>query len=173
MRLPYIFISALLALACLTGSAFGQSSKDYLRLVVDTAKDAYAYVNARGDTIIPFGRYFICYTNKFYKWAIVSSEDKGLIGIDRKENVLFNVFIFDNGPDYPSNGLFRIVKDGKIGYADLNGQIVIQPQYDCAYPFKNGKAEVGKGCGIKSDGEHSSWTGGQWVTIDKKGKIIK
>ena len=55
----------------------------------------------------------------------------------------------------------------------MNGNIIIQPQFDCAYPFKNGKAKVGKGCNKKTDGEHSQWTDGKWYTIDKKGKIIK
>lgn len=160
-------------LACLTGSTLGQSSNSHLRLVVDITNNEYAYVNAKGDTVIPFGKYQMCYTDKFYKFAIVCSREKGLVGIDRNEHVLFNIFVFDNGPDYPSNGLFRIIKDGKIGYANTRGQVVIQPQFDGAYPFKNGKAQVGKGCETRSDGEHHYWAGGQWFTIDKKGNVIK
>ncbi|MGZ3848664.1 MAG: WG repeat-containing protein [Flavisolibacter sp.] len=140
---------------------------------MDTTHGEYGYVNAKGDTAIQLGKYPMCYTDKFDKFAIVSTKDKGLVGIDRNENVVFNVYVFDNGPDYPSNGLFRIIKDGKIGYANLNGQIVIQPQFDCAYPFKNGKAKVGKGCKEKTDGEHRWWTEGNWYTIDKKGKVVK
>ena len=173
MRLILKLIFLILPLSIVTSNAIGQSSNNYLRCVVDTTNDEYAYVNKKGDTIIPFGKYLMCYTDKFDNFAIVSSKDKGLIGIDRNENVLFNVYVFDNGPDYPSNGLFRIVKDGKIGYADLNGKIVIQPQFDCAYPFKNGKAKVGKGCKEQTDGEHRWWTEGNWYTINKKGKVIK
>jgi hypothetical protein len=114
----------------------------------------------------------MCFTDRFHNFAIVSSKEKGLVGIDRNEHVLFNIFVFDNGPDYPSNGLFRIVKDGKIGYANMNGDVVIPPQYDCAYPFEKGKAQVGKGCDTKSEGEHQLWTGGKWFTIDKKGRVV-
>jgi hypothetical protein len=151
----------------------GQTNSGVLRLLEDTAKDDYAYVNSNGDTVIPFGKYLICYTKKFDKFAIVKSLEKGIIGIDRNENVLFNVYEFDNGPDYPSNGLFRITENGKIGYADMKGNIIVPPQFDCAYPFKNGKAKVGKGCKRQTDGEHSWWTDGTWYTINKKGNIVK
>ena len=98
---------------------------------------------------------------------------KGIVGIDRNENILFKVYIFDNGPDYPSDGLFRIVKNGKIGYANLKGQTVITPKYDCAYPFKKGKAEVGIGCQTKSAGEYHYWVGDHWYTINKRGQVVK
>ncbi len=137
------FISLIFTIACLPGNSFGQSAKDYLRLIVDTTNDRHGYVNAKGDKMIPFGKYDMCFTGRFYNFAIVICAHEGLVGIDRNENVLFNVFVFDNGPDYPSDGLFRIIKDEKIGYANLEGQIVIPPQFDYAYPFKNGKAQGG------------------------------
>ena len=120
MRTVFKLISLLL-IFFISDLSFGQIKHDFLQRVWDTTKDEYAYVNFKGDTIIPFGKYLICFTDKFDKFAIVSAPDKGIIGIDRKENILFNVYVFDNGPDYPSNGLFRIIKDGKIGYADMNG----------------------------------------------------
>ena len=106
MRTVFKLISLLL-IFFISDLSFGQIKHDFLQRV--------------WDTIIPFGKYLICFTDKFDKFAIVSAPDKGIIGIDRKENILFNVYVFDNGPDYPSNGLFRIIKDGKIGYADMNG----------------------------------------------------
>ena len=165
-----VYSSALLVVSL---CACAQTKSHFLRRVWDTTKDQYGYVNRTGDTVIPLGKYLMCYTEKFDEFAIVSSRDKGLIAIDRKENVLFNVYVFDNGPDYPSNGLFRITKNGKIGYADTKGNVIIPPQFDCAYPFKNGKAKVGKGCKKQTDGEHSWWIDGRWYTIDKKGNIIK
>ncbi len=119
------------------------------------------------------GKYATCYTKRFDDFAIVWSSEKGLIGIDRKENVLFHVFIFDMGPDYPSRDLTGIVIDGKIGYANMHGKIVVPPQYDCAYPFEHGKAKVGHGCTLKKYGEHSVWVGGEWQVIDRKGNVAK
>lgn len=165
-------VFSILLLACASNVVCGQRSENYLRRVFDASKDVYGYVNVKGDTVVAMGKYLMCYTDKFYKLAIVSSKDNGLVGINRNGKILFNVYVFDNGPDYPSNGLFRIVKDKKIGYANLDGRIVIKPSFDCAYPFRNNKAKVGKGCKEQTDGEHYWWTGGQWFTIDKKGNII-
>ena len=50
-------------------------------------------------------------------------------------------YLYDNGPDYLSEGLMRIQdSSGKIGYADEKGEIVISPQFAFGYPFKNGHA---------------------------------
>lgn len=87
----------------------------------------------------------------------------------------YQFFIFDNGPDYISNGYQRIVKDGKIGYYQpRTKKIVIAPQYKCAEPFENGKAFVAYDCEISDrDSEgHYSWNSKNWLIINKKGKII-
>jgi hypothetical protein len=95
-----------------------------------------------------------------HKWVVV----------DEQKTVLYDVFPYDNGPDTPSDGLYRIVKDGKIGYADATtNAIVIAPQYDCAFPFENGKAKVSTNCQTTKDGDHSVWTSDAWQFIDKKG----
>jgi hypothetical protein len=97
---------------------------------------------------------------KDHKWVVV----------DEQKTVLYEVFLYDNGPDAPSEGLYRIVKDGKIGYADASTHaIVIEPQYDCAYPFENGKAKVSTNCKTTQDGEYQVWESDAWQFIDKKG----
>ena len=64
--------------------------------------------------------------------------DLGFAAIDSNGNFLFEVFPYDNGPDYPSDGLIRILEKGQVGYANLAGEIVIDPRFECAYPFENG-----------------------------------
>jgi hypothetical protein len=96
------------------------------------------------------------------KWVIKNS----------KKTTLYEVFLYDNGPDYPSEGLIRIVKNGKIGYANAKTyKIVITPQFDCAFPFENGKAKVSNKCQTVKEGEHSVWTSENWQYVDKKGKL--
>ncbi len=96
------------------------------------------------------------------KWVIM----------DSKKTTLYEVFPYDNGPDYASEGLIRIVKNGKIGYADAKTYaLVITPQFDCAFPFENGKAKVSNACKTVKEGEHSIWTSNAWQYVDKKGKI--
>jgi predicted alpha/beta superfamily hydrolase len=92
--------------------------------------------------------------------------------MDRQKTVLYDVFIYDNGPDYPAEGLIRVVKNGKIGYADAKTYaIVIAPQFDCAFPFENGKAKVSHQCRTIKDGEYSVWESDAWKYVDKKGKF--
>lgn len=144
---------------------------DTLVLFTDTVTYESGYKNQNGDTIIPAGKYSICCTDTFRTYAIVAIQHKGIVAIDRHENVLYDVFPYDNGPDYVSDGLFRILMAGKIGYADsVTGKIIIEPHFDCAWPFVNGAAKVSTDCKTQSDGEHSIWLSDSWYYIDKTGK---
>lgn len=133
--------------------------------------DTCGYVNQVGDTIIPIDKYTHCVKEIVVNFAIVSDKNK-LIAIDQNENRLFDIYLFDNGPDYIQEGLFRVVRDGKIGYADENGQIIIAPQYSCAFPFENGKAKVAYECTQEQDAvsEYKGSKSTKWFYIDKKGE---
>jgi hypothetical protein len=85
--------------------------------------------------------------------------------VDRKGNTLHKIFMYDNGPDYESEGLYRIVKNGKIGFVDDQGVIQVEPKYDFAFPFEDGKAKVCTGCKEKSVGEYTQMVGGKWSEI--------
>jgi hypothetical protein len=166
MKAKLVIISLLFLSAC-------SNSNKYLVLVTNKEGE-YAYTNLKGDTIIPFGKYIICFTDIFKKFAVVQKSNVGFVVINRDEKVLYNVFPFDNGPDYTSEGLFRIVKDGKIGYADsASFAIKIQPQYGCAFPFKNGIAKVSNDCKTVPDGEHTVWVSNNWFYINKAGIKVK
>lgn len=144
---------------------------DFLLLVEDTAVGGYGYRNLAGDMIIPVGKYAYCFTDTFANYALVTKDGSGFVVIDRQEKILYEVFSYDNGPDYPSDGLFRIVQNGKIGFADAKTYaIVIQPQFACAFPFENGITRVSNDCATKTLGEHSEWQSDNWMTIDKTGK---
>ena len=96
---------------------------------------ATGYINSAGDTIIPYGKYEYCFNEFFVHYTIVLLKNEvGVrpVAIDRKENILFEVMWFDNGPDWIEDGLFRIIKDENIGYANEKGEIVIKPQFACA-----------------------------------------
>lgn len=131
------------------------------------------YIDSKGDTIIPIGKYVYCFTENFDKIAIVILRNsKNYVAINRKENVLFEVLSMDNGPDYVQEGLLRIRKNDKTGYANMDGKIVIQPLYDLALPFKNESAIVAIGGRYVQSGEYQNLEGGKWGLIDKKGKYI-
>lgn len=131
----------------------------------------FAFINKRNDTIIPAGIYYTTWTDTLKTFAIVSKNSE-MIGIDRNENLLYSVFTFDNGPDYIVEGLFRIIRDGKIGYANKYGEVVIPCQYDCAYYFENGKAKVSNNCKTIKEGDYYRWLSDDWYYIDKQGNRI-
>jgi len=153
--------------------SFGQTihDDDYLVRICDTATGDCGYANLKGDTIIPLRKYSMCFTDTFRIYAIVSMLEKGFVAINRQEKILYEVFPFDNGPDYPKEGLFRIRIGNKIGYADeITAKVVIDPQFDCAWPFENGTAKVSTNCRIQSYGEHITWHSDTWFYIDRDGK---
>lgn len=134
--------------------------------------DLCGYVDHKGRVVIPFGKYQQCFTETWNRFAVVYDDEKGLIAIDRKEKVLFKVMNVDNGPDYPSEGLFRIIEDDKIGFANLNGEIVIKPVFTAALPFHEGLAAFCENCILVKQGDHQSWQKGKWGFIDTAGNII-
>ena len=104
------------------------SDNDKLKLISMTKEIApytTGYINSKGDTIIPIGKYVYCYTEVFDKIAIVLPKGaKDFIAIDRNEKELFKVLVMDNGPDIVREGMFRIKLKDKIGFANMEGNII-------------------------------------------------
>jgi len=131
------------------------------------------YLNSKGDTLIPMGMYSYCYTDTIRTMGMVIEKGTGkIIGIDQHAQKLFEVFNYDNGPDYVRSGLFRIKKNGKIGYANEQGEIIIEPRFECAYPFKGKFARVSDNCSTITNGEHSVWVSNSWYQITKNGMRV-
>jgi hypothetical protein len=133
----------------------------------------YGYVDSSGIVKIPY-EYSFPYTSTLQTIAFVWDNGK-IKAIDKNNTKLFTVFYFDNGPDYEREGLFRIVDDstGLIGFADMQGQIVISPKCFFARPFEQGLAAFNEGGKVeKYDEEHSFIAGGKWGFIDKQGDIV-
>jgi hypothetical protein len=169
-----IAVSALALLAACHPPEATRPAGAALRLVVRPADDACAYVAAPGDTVIPFGRYPMAATLRFDQLALVLKPGMGWVGINRQEQVLFKAFIFDNGPDYPAEGVMRVVNEaGLIGYADTaTGRVVLPPRYEAAFPFDSGRAQVGRRCRLETDGEHSWWRCAEWSYINHQGQPL-
>lgn len=173
MRQKKLLLAAFLGLA---GFSCSPEKQDYLVKIQDNQPDPIGYlegyVNASGDTVAPLGKYAFCLTDTVRTLGFVVKQGGGCAAIDPTGKELFDVFWYDNGPDPVSEGLFRIQKGGKIGYADEQGQIVIAPQFECAGPFEDGKARVAYSCTLIPDGEHTIAESASWIFIDKKGKKI-
>ena len=138
------------------------------------------YLNERGDTIVPYGKYRYCQTDTIKKIGFVyenKPKDARIICINDAGKELFYVFKYDNGPDYIQEGLFRIMnEDGLVGFADSLGNVIIEPQFKFAYPFKGGKTKAtlkGERKVVpESDGEKHYWESETWFYIDKKNRHL-
>jgi myo-inositol-hexaphosphate 3-phosphohydrolase len=171
-KLIFTIVIALLLSAC------SSEKNEYLIKFyvgnMENGSAACGYLNAKGDTIIPPGKYAYCFTDTIRGVGMVIENNSGkILGIDENGNELFEVFKYDNGPDYAESGLFRILKNEKIGYADQRGVVIIEPQFKCAYPFNGDFAKVAYDCERIQTGEYSSWESDHWFEITKNGDRVK
>ena len=133
------------------------------------------YLNERGDTIVPYGKYKFCQTDTIRHIGFVyeNKQDARIVCIDNQGKELFYVFKCDSSPDHIREGFFRIMDDnGLIGFADSLGNVVIKPQFKFATPFGNGKAQTTTSGEAKDDGEHSFWTSDEWELVEHNGTKI-
>ncbi len=137
-----------------------------------------AFVNIQGDTIMPFGKfaYFGTDTLRYYANVLIHPNDSTYgrtVGVNRNGDILFDLVWFDNGPDYFNEGLTRVERNGKMGYANEKGEVVIPCQYAYARWFENGVAEVTfEAKEFRDLDEHLRVESDSWFEIDKHGNRI-
>jgi WG containing repeat len=100
----------------------------------------------------------------------------GRVYINRTGRIIIrDVAFFDNGPDDFHHGLVRIERDGKWGYADPTGRIVVPMQYSCALNYKDQYTDIGPilcvGCHSQKVGEYTDCDGGKWFRTDPHGTL--
>jgi len=148
------------------------TAEDEILVSFTDAEELYGFKNLKGDVVIP-ARYIMSFTDTFNKKiALVADRAKGLMAIDKKGNYVLTPFNFDNGPDYFEEGLFRFEENGKLGFADSNGNKIIPAQFECVSIFRNNRAAFCEGCKKEMEGEYEFWRGGKWGFIDKTGKKV-
>ena len=89
--------------------------------------------------------------------------------------IVWGVASYDNSHDEFHDDRIRIIRNGKWGYADSSGKIVIDPKYDFATPFENGEGKICLECKRKctnSECEHETIEGGQWFSVNALGTIV-
>lgn len=137
----------------------------------------YGYINPENQVIIDC-KYIHAYTDTIINLGFVFDQQTNKITcFNSKGKKLFNVFIVDNGPDYIQEGLFRIIDDkNRIGFADTLGNIIINPKFKFAFPFKEEKAKatlVGQSKNVsKFNNEIHYWESHFWFYINKKGEKV-
>ena len=174
------FIIPILA-CCLTVPflSFTDDKDSYLVLQVDTTQkyEEYSYVNQKGETVVPYKRYPLCYTDTIRTVGFVFKSNVGCVAINNQGQELFRVYMADNGNDRPVDGLFRILDESgqKMGVANMEGKVVVSPKYDAIFPYHEGLAAVAVGSKEvrpADDPEHEYTVGGKWGFIDKQGNEV-
>lgn len=98
-------------------------------------------------------------------------DDDGAAFIDVHGTVLARAFLYDNGPDYFTEGLARVVQNDKVGFVSRRGRIVIEPRFRYASAFCHGRAAVCEGC-QPDHSEPAFMQGGRWGFIDRRGRLV-
>lgn len=136
-----------------------------------------AYINGQNDTIIPFGQYAYFGTDTLTHFAqVIEYPNDSIygkpIGISHQQKVLFDLVLFDNGPEEFHEGLLRVKRNNLMGFANAFGEIVIPCQYDYAYNFENGKAKVTYNARFEKDLDHTKVESDEWFWIDANGNKL-
>ena len=168
-----------LSLALLTFGSCAQERKkngnELYRHMDTTGPEKYSYKNAKGEVVIPDDRYPIAYTDTIKTIGFVLKKGQGFWAINTKGEELFKVAGFDNGPDVVRDGLFRIEDEkGLLGFADMDGNVIIPPKFKWVDPFSEGLATVCIDCESEKNENPKIFTRllkGAFGFIDKKGNI--
>lgn len=133
----------------------------------DEATESYGYRGCDGSTGIPAT---LIAAEPFNACGIAAVLDNsGWRYIDRTGTTLLRPKIMDNGPDPFSEGLARYVENGKYGFFDECGAVVIPAQYDFALPFNEGSAKAGYECTFTPEppfGEYSTYECERWTELE-------
>ena len=140
----------------------------------------YGYINKAGEFVIkPQFASALKFSEGLAKVVLGEQWGEGKsVYIDKTGKIVFDVppgGDVDNseGCENFSEGLACVAVEGKIGYMDRAGKIVIKPQFDVVTPFINGVASVALGKYEVTEGvSHFVRLGDKWGYIDKNGKYI-
>lgn len=130
----------------------------------------WGYKNPGGRVVIP-PRFKLA--EPFSSEGLAAVVDaRGWAYIGPSGGVVIRPLVVDNGPDYFREDLARFRRDGKVGFFDRTGKVVLQPEFDFAMPFSEGLAAVCQGCREVAAGEHTALEGGTWGFIDRRGLLV-
>ena len=112
-------------------------------------------------------------TLDFREKELIATKIKNQFYYIHKSGKAMPTLTYDGQADEFSDGLARTKVNGKIGFFNKNLEMVLKPQYDFAFPFYKGKAEICIGCKEKDITDTSILNGGTWKKINRDGLVIE
>jgi len=133
-------------------------------------------IQSRNGALFIPKRYWMYPSFNQYGLAPFTIESFGRVYLNRAGRVVIrDVASMDNAPDEFHHGLVRIERDGKWGYADPLGRIIVPLEYSCALNYKDQYQDIGPllcvGCRMEQQGEYRPCLGGKWYLTDAHGKL--
>lgn len=169
---------ATLALLASARTVFSQSTKHSQCVVedIDTPTMPKCVIQSRNGTLFIPKRYWMHPSFNQYGLAAFTILSFGRVYINHTGQIVIrDVAFMDNAPDEFHHGLVRIERDGKWGYANPTGRIVVPVEYSCALNFKDDHQDYGPllcvGCHTEQQGEYQACLGGKWFKADSSGKL--
>lgn len=104
---------------------------------------------------------------------LIATKIKGQYYYVHKSGKAMPTLTYDGQADEFSDGLARTKINGKIGFFNKNLEMVLKPQYDFAFPFYKGKAEICIGCQEQDEKGTPMLDGGTWKKINRDGLVIE
>jgi hypothetical protein len=107
--------------------------------------------------------------------AVRSNDDEWMYVNHAGRVLISGVATCDNWADSFHDGVVRIVRNKKYGFANRKGQVVVAPIYDGALIFERGRAKVCEGCERRCAEvgcEYHLLVGGEWFEINTKGDSV-
>ncbi len=136
----------------------------------------FKYVGLK-DSVIVLSKNTPSYLEVGLDTANTTLIDPDLILLKHISEADFKPFQTDNGDDYVRCDRYRIVdKTGKIGYANADGYVIIDPMFAFAFPYEKGMAKVTDKGELKevkgSSGESHYWESDNWYYINMAGERL-
>ena len=185
MKLKYlagVLLSALFIISC--GGEEGEVTNDRLldedvetlhnqlevKLTAYKAPNGlWGYKNQNNEVAIEAR--FIAARDFFKEGTAAVADTNGWFYIDTKGKKIIEPVMVEGQPDPFNDDLARFQADGKFGYFDKSGMIVIEAKFDKADPFSEGMAAVCTGGHYVTEEGKTRYVGGKWGYVDVNGEL--
>jgi hypothetical protein len=132
---------------------------------------SWGAVDANGAIVIPVE---YDYLGTLSEGLMNFQKEKKMGFLDKNNKIVIPAMYYDFSSFSEGLAAVKVSETGKYGFIDKNNNLVIAAEYEDANPFYGGYTSVAKTKGrTMGAGKGTVTTPGEWVVIDKTGKVIQ